>query len=128
VPLPYVIDPDAHVATVTLSGTVHGRQIAETMETMFRDPDWRPGFDVFWHGGQITQLLFEKDDLPGFVRVQREYAEAAGDGREIIFVARALDQAMAQMYTVMMRNERRKVHICQSEAEARDILGQHSPS
>jgi hypothetical protein len=122
-PFPYVIDADAGIATVTLSGTVQGRDIAETMESVFRAFDWRPGFDILWDGSQITELLFEKDDLPSFVRVQQAFAHAAGDGCDIILVARKLDDVMAQMYTVLMRNQRRKVHVCRSASEARAIIG-----
>jgi hypothetical protein len=38
-PFPDVIDADAGIATVTLPGTVQGKDIAETMESIFRASD-----------------------------------------------------------------------------------------
>jgi hypothetical protein len=66
--------------------------------------------------------MFERDDLPSFVRLNHEFSSLARSGRDIILVTRSLDKAMADMYAVMMRAERRAVHVCQSMGEVQQIL------
>jgi hypothetical protein len=89
---------------------------------MYRDPGCKAGFDIFWDGSTIAELLFERDDLPSFVRLNQEFADLAGSGRDIILVARSLDKAMADMYAVMMRSQRRAVLVCMSMDEVNQIL------
>jgi hypothetical protein len=119
---PYSIEDSKRLVTVRLSGSVHGSQIAATYAAIYRDPGCRPGFDILWDGSTITELLFERDDLPSFVRLNQEFSNLASSGRDIILVARTLDQAMADMYAVMMRAQRRAVLVCMSMYEVSQIL------
>jgi hypothetical protein len=121
-PLHYVIDHARGLVTVTMSETVTGAQVGTAIEAIYGDPAWRPGYDVLWDGTGITQLLFEKSDLPTFVALQRDYAELAGHGRDVILVIRALDFVMAKTYALMMRSAPRPVYVFKSLTEAREIL------
>ena len=71
---------------------------------------------------------FERDDLPGMITLQRRLAARAGGGREVILVSRSLDEDMAKMYALMMRNEGKKVSVCRSTADAVRLLGPISPT
>ena len=62
----YRIDPAHRLATVEMPERVRGRDIAETMAAIYRDSAWVAGYRILWGGGIITELLFEKDDLPSF--------------------------------------------------------------
>ena len=119
---PYTIDESRRLITVRLSGSVHGSQIAATFETIYRDPGCKAGFDIFWDGSTIAELLFERDDLPSFVRLNQEFAELAGSGQDVILVVRSLDKTMADMYAVMMRAQRRAVLVCMSMDEVKQTL------
>jgi hypothetical protein len=123
---PHTIDPSRHAAMVTLSGTIRGSDLAAAMETVYNDPLWQPGFSLLWGGTTITELLFEKNDLPRLVDVNRRHAARAGIVREVIIVGRQLDRAMAEMYAMLMKHEGRTVHVCDSEAEAWTWLGHPS--
>jgi hypothetical protein len=118
----YRIDPTNRRALGTLWGTVRGADIANAVRAIYEDPSWQPGFDTLWDSTGITQLLLERDDLPGVVAVQREMGLRAGQGREVIVVSRSLDDVMARMYAVMMRNEAREVRVFRSLAEATQFL------
>jgi chloramphenicol 3-O-phosphotransferase len=118
-----VISEAHRLATGTLSGSVRGSDIAAAIQTLYDDPAWQPGFDTFWDCAGITELLFEREDLPNIVALQHASSERAGTGIEIILVARMLDDAMASMYRVAMRTEVRAVHICRSVCDAERLLG-----
>ena len=117
----YQIDPSRRLATVTLSGTVHGYEIAASARSLYTDPKWVAGFDVLSDGTAITELLFEKADVPAFVQLRIEYA-AVSPRYEIILVNRVLDRAMAQMYATLMKSSGYQVQVCQSQAEVDKIL------
>ena len=119
---PYRIDQSKRLVTVQLSGPVRGTLIAATFEAIYRDPACGRGFDILWDGSTITELLFERADLPSFVRLNQEYGDIASSGRDIIFVERSLDKAMADMYAVMMREQHRAVHVCSSMDEVNRVL------
>lgn len=119
---PYLIDQPRRFAKLTLSGSVHGHQIAAAMEALYQDPNWAAEFDILWDASEITELILEASDFLGFVRVQKRYA-AVGPRREIIFVRRALDRAMAQTYALFMKAGAHRVYVCQSEAEVNELLG-----
>jgi hypothetical protein len=105
-----------------LFGLVPGARIAATIAAIYGDPACGPGFDILWDFSTITELMFERDDLPSFVRLNKEFSHLSQFGRDIILVTRTLDKEMAEMYAVMMRAQRRAVHVCQSMYEATQIL------
>jgi hypothetical protein len=106
-----------------MSGSVPGTRIAATIAAIYGDAACGPGFDILWNFSTITELMFERDDLPSFVRLNKEFAHLSQSGRDIIFVTRTLDREMADMYAVMMRAQRRAVHVCVSMNEVIQILG-----
>jgi hypothetical protein len=120
---PYLIDQTRRFAKVTLSGSVHGHEIAAAMEAMYQDPDWAAKFDILWDASKITELLLDASDFLGFVRVQKKYA-AVGPRREIIVARRNLDRAMARTYAMFMKAGAHRVYVCQSEEEANELLKQ----
>jgi hypothetical protein len=120
---PHLIDQTRRFARVTLSGSVHGHQIAAAMEAMYQDPYWATEFDILWDASGITELLLDASDFLGFVRVQKKYA-AVGPRREIIIARRNLDRAMAKTYAMFMKAGAHRVYVCQSEEEANELLKQ----
>jgi hypothetical protein len=118
---PHQIDRSRRLAIARVAGTVHGHEIAGMIEGLFKDPAWEPGFDVVWDGTAVTELLLEPDDIAKLVRLHSEYA-AVSPRREIVFVTRGLDRAMAQMYAVRMKAIGRSVHVCKSQAEVDTVL------
>jgi hypothetical protein len=119
----YLIDSANRLATGTLSGSVSGAEIASGMRAVYHDPAWQSGFDMLWEATGIQELLIERHDLGDLVKLHREFAVRAGTGMEIIVVTRSIDRVMAKVYSVMMRNEARRVRVCRSVAEAAQFLG-----
>jgi hypothetical protein len=119
---PYRIDDSKRLVTVPMSGLVPGARIAATIAAIYADPASGPGFDILWDGSTITELMFERDDLPSFTRLSQDFSPLSQSGRDIILVARKIDKDMAEMYAVMMRAQRRAVHVCSSMAEVVQIL------
>ena len=117
-----VISDANRLAAGTLSGSVRGSDIAAAIQTLYDDPAWQPGFDTFWDCSGITELLFEREDLPNIVALQHASSGRAGTGIEVILVERMLDDAMASMYAAVMRTKVRAVHICRSVGEAERLL------
>jgi hypothetical protein len=120
---PYTIDSSKRLVIATMSGSVPGTRIAATIAAIYGDPICGPGFDILWDFSTITELMFERDDLPSFVRLSQEFSPLSQSGRDIILVTRTLDKEMAEMYAVMMRAQHRAVHVCLSMYEATQILG-----
>jgi hypothetical protein len=120
---PFIIDSAKRLVTATMSGSVPGTRIAATIAAIYTDPACGPGFDILWDFSTITELMFERDDLPSFVRLSQEFSRLSESGRDIILVTRTLDKEMAEMYAVMMRAQRRAVHVCLSMYEATQVLG-----
>jgi hypothetical protein len=120
---PFRIDTSKRLVTVTMSGSVPGTRIAATIAAIYGDPACGPGFDIVWDFSTITELMFERDDLASFVRLSQEFSQLSQCGRDIILVTRKLDKDMAEMYAVMMRAQRRTVHICSSMDEVTQLLG-----
>jgi hypothetical protein len=119
----YLIDSANRLATGTLSGSVSGAEIASGVRAVYHDPAWQAGFDMLWEATGIQELLIERHDLGDLVKLHREFAVRAGTGMEIIVVTRSIDRVMAKVYSVMMRNEARRVRVCRSVAEAAQLLG-----
>jgi hypothetical protein len=119
---PYVVDPARKLVTVTMSGSVRGQDIAETVGAIYFDRAWVPGFGILYDARAITELLFDPEDMPRIVAVQAEHQARGGAGVDAILVTRALDYAMAQMYEKLARGTRRTV-VSKSEAEAKQALG-----
>jgi hypothetical protein len=69
----------------------------------------------------VSELLLDGSDFPGFVRVQKKY-RAVCPRREIIFARRKLDLAMARTYALFMKAGAHKVYVCHSEEEANALL------
>ena len=120
---PHLIDQTRRFARVTLSGSVHGHQIAAAMEALYQDPNWAAEFDILWDAMEITELLLDASDFLGFVRIQKQYAKV-GPHREIIVARRNLDRVMARTYAVFMKAGPHKVYVCQSAEEANELLKQ----
>ena len=116
----YRIDPAHRLATVEMPERVRGRDIAETMAAIYRDSAWVAGYRILWGGGIITELLFEKDDLPSFDQLLTQHA-AVAPSTEVIVVRRHLDYGMAMTYAGLARS-RHPVHVCRSMTEAKSIL------
>jgi hypothetical protein len=119
---PYRIDTSKRLVTATMFGSVPGTRIAATIAAIYGDPACGQAFDILWDFSTITELIFERDDLPSFVRLSRQFSHLSQSGRDIILVTRKLDKEMAEMYAVMMRAQRRAVHICASMYEVMQIL------
>jgi hypothetical protein len=69
----------------------------------------------------ISELLFERDDLPSFVRLNVEFGALASSGRDIILVTRPMEKMMANMYAAMMKEQHREVHVCQSRQDVEQL-------
>jgi hypothetical protein len=119
---PYIIDRARRRARVTMTGSVSGRGIAETLDALYRDPQWLAGFDTLWDATGTTQLLLEADDLPALVKLQSQYQELAGGGRDVLLVARPLDHTMAKIYAFLAKNTQRPAYVVLSEPDAAQIL------
>ena len=119
---PYTIDSARNVAIVRVSGTVRGSDITETFERLYNDALWKYGLDMLWDGTKITELLLEKEDMPGFLALHQRYAAVVGPGRTVVIVARPVDHMMAKIYAVMSAKAIRPVQVCRTESEAWEIL------
>lgn len=124
--LPYVIDGERRSVQVMFPSTASGRDIALTIEALYRDPGWQPGFDVIWNCASASELIFEADDIDALVSVRRTMADAGGAGRDIIIIKRILDDGMARMYAAMRTGDRRRTQLCASEKTALEILARSS--
>lgn len=122
--LPFTIDALRRVATVSVAGNLSGRDLADTMNAVYRAADWQPGFDSIWHGQGIRRLSLEKGDLPHLVAQQRALQGLAGHGRDVIVVLRYHYRVLAEMYALMLgASSGRKTHVCGSLEEAHKVLG-----
>jgi hypothetical protein len=119
----YNIDPGRRIAAVTVSGVTSGSELAEATRALYEDENWRDGTDVIWDLTEVTELLLEWGDLQGLIAIDRQYAEVAGSGRDVIVVARKLDEAMARIHSNLSKSGPRQSHVCRSLVEARVILG-----
>ena len=120
--LPYTIDGERQLVTVTLVGRIVGADIAEAIQRVYTDPAWQSGFNVVWDGTFISELLFEQDDIPNFVALQRRYAEQAGPGRDVLVINRKIDEMMARTYVDLMKDVR-LTSLAKSKWEAQRTLG-----
>ena len=120
--LPYFIDAALGVGVVTMAGRVRGADMADSMRAICSDPGWRSGFGVVWDGLAITELLFEKDDIAGFLALQRSIGGRAGPGRDVIVTHRPLDEAIAKLYIALVKDVR-PTGLAKSRWEAVTALG-----
>lgn len=125
-PFPYYVDQQLRRVWVTMSKTVVGRGIAETIEALYLDADVGAGFDVVWDGRNITSLLLEQDDTPAFVRIHERYATASKWGRDVILASRDLDFVMAGMYALQARPLAHQTYVVRTLREVERLLGQRS--
>jgi hypothetical protein len=113
----YVIDVARKAAVVTMSGSVHGADIQETLTSIYADIAWGFGFSTFWDATNIRELHLEQSDLPAIVDLQRQHAATAGPGADVIVASRALDQTMAKIYALLAKHEPRKTYVCSTRDE-----------
>ena len=121
---PYAIDKASRVVRITLSGTVEGKDISDTIEAIFRDPNFRPEYDEVWDGRTITSLVLDMNDQPNFLALERQHSPAAGAGRDIMLMTRDVDLQACQVYAMRVRaaGGPRQVHIAKTEREVEQIL------
>jgi hypothetical protein len=119
----YSIDATNRLLLATLSGSVRASDIASALCAVYKDPNWKRGFDTVWDCTGIRELLFDRRDLQRLVGVQSELAAKSGQGREILIVSRPVDRMMAKMYAFMMRGQTRSVTVCESKSVATQALG-----
>ena len=102
-PFPYTIDASHRVAIIRKVGRVDVGRIRRTVEALFTDPVWQPGFDTIWDDSQTTELLLEREDLMTLLDVQRELAHLSGPGRDVMAATRPVDQIMGQIFRCTRR-------------------------
>lgn len=121
---PYAIDTGRQIVRITLAGTVEGTDIAQTIQTIFADPNFRPEFDQLWDGQQITSLHLDVNDQPQFLEIERRNSPATGSGRDIILVKRDVDYQASLVYAMRVRagGGPRQVFVVRTEREADQIL------
>jgi hypothetical protein len=122
-PFPYTIDASHRVAIIRKVGRVDVGRIRRTVEALFTDPVWQPGFDTIWDDSQTTELLLEREDLITLLDVQRELAHLSGPGRDVMAATRPVDQIMGQIFSMYAKDQHRTLILCKSMAEAREVLG-----
>jgi hypothetical protein len=115
---PYAIEPTQRFVRTALTGTVRGRDIADTVEAIYCDPRWQAGYDTIWDAIATTAILLELDDHSTFLKVQRQYSALAGRGLDVLIVNTSLDYGMLSAYSVLARGGPRQVYIVRTEAEA----------
>jgi hypothetical protein len=128
VAFPYLVDRERRFVRAVLSGTANGRDVALTIEAIYGDGDWRPGFDIIWNCAAISEFRFEPVDVDTVVALRRRLDDAGGPGRDIIIIKRVLDDGMARMYAAMRQHDRRRTHLCASEQTALEILARDRDS
>lgn len=124
---PYAIDKATRLVRVTLTGTVEGRDIADTIQAIFNDPNFRPEYDEIWDGRTITSLHLDLSDQPNFLKLERQHSPASGSGRDILLMKREVDYQASQVYAMRVRaaGGPRQVHVVRTEREAEELL--HHP-
>ena len=122
-PFPYVIDVPHRVAIIRKIGRVDANRIRRTVEAVFTDPAWEPGFDTIWDDSETTELLLEREDLMSLLELQKSLAHLSGPGRDIMASTRAVDRIMGQIYAVYAKEQHRTLILCKSMEEARGVLG-----
>jgi hypothetical protein len=55
----YSIDPTRQTAIVTVPSTVHARDVADTLNALYLDTEWRAGFSTVWDGTGIRAVHIE---------------------------------------------------------------------
>ena len=120
---PYTIEVPNRVAIIRKVGRVDALRLRRTIEALFNDPDWQPGFDTIWDDSETTELLLEREDLMALLALQNSLAHRSGTGRDVMASTRAVDQIMGQIYAVYAKHQHRTFIVCKSMAEARQVLG-----
>ena len=87
-PFPYTIDVTHRVAIIRKVGRVDVGRIRRTVEALFTDPVWQPGFDTIWDDSQTTELLLEREELMTLLDVQRELAYTKDQHRTLSSASR----------------------------------------
>ena len=121
---PYDIDVGRRLVRITLSGTVEGKDIGDTIQAIFRDPNFRPDFDEIWDGRTITSLHLDINDQPNFLKLERQHSPASGAGRDILLMTREVDLQACHVYAMRVRaaGGPRQVHVVRTEQEAERIV------
>jgi len=125
--LPYVVDAARRPAIVTSPGRVTGRDIATTIQALYEDPSWEPGYNVIWDASGNTELLMESEDIQGFVALQRDFLPVAGEGRDVVIAHRAIDETMVRIY-ILAAKAVRPTYLARSLDEALRILASPPPT
>jgi len=119
---PYQIDRRQRRATVTVPDIVRADDVAETIRALYRDSQWERGFSTFWDARKITAMDLALTDLVAFTQLQREYADVASGGRDVVLIKREEDYEVALLYETLAREGPRPSHVCRHEFEANTLL------
>lgn len=120
---PFAIDVEKRVAVVTLSGSVTGADLANTLLAVYDHADWQPHFDTFWDGSAVTETVLDRDEMATLLRLQREQSSRAGMGVDVIVASRLLDYAAARWYALLAKHENRRIAVCRTPVEGWAALG-----
>ena len=120
---PYTIDVAHRVAIIRKVGRVDANRIRRTVEAVFTDPAWEPGFDTLWDDSATTELLLEREDLMALFELQKSLAHLSGPGRDVMASTRPVDRIMGQIYAIYAKEQHRTIVLCKSMREALGVLG-----
>ena len=91
------VDKTQKTGFVTLDGVINCDTFIGVMETLYRHPDWRPGYSALWDGREIKQLLIDPDDLKRILAIILEYRPMVGPGRAAFVMPRDLDYVITRL-------------------------------
>jgi hypothetical protein len=74
----------ARTAEIHAVRTVTGPDIIDTCRTLFRHPDWEPGFSTLWITEELRSLVVSLDDVAAFRAEAPEFARLRGGGRTAV--------------------------------------------
>lgn len=124
-PYQYDIDPAHAIGTVKLTGRITTAVFLQSMEEMFGDDRWQPGFRTLYDLRNISELLIDITDLDKIAASVARLEPVMGAGKAAFVVARALDDSIARLLIFRtQKTTHRERRVFYDLEEARQWLAQ----
>jgi hypothetical protein len=114
-----LIDPAAGLITYTVTGDLELDDIRQALESLYENPDFRPGMNALWQIKNGT-IAVTATELPDLIELLKRLADKRGTGyRVAIVVRRNIDFGLSTVFQMHAYSLPLEIKVFQSLTQAK---------
>ena len=112
------VAPTHRVGFVRFAGSIELPDLLDGLYGLLDHPDWRPGYDMVWDCGEVSELIIDNAELDHLLSVLRDMDPQLGGGRSAIIATRQIDYMFAHLIVLKTEDSPREKRVFESAGAA----------